>query len=69
VGSCDDCAADQACVLYVAQLGPIAHCVQVPDDCSGKPSCACMGAGACTGVFDLCSDTQDGLSCACPVCS
>jgi hypothetical protein len=67
--SCDDCTASQACVVYDTQLGSMPHCVEVPTACLGKATCDCMGAGVCTGVFDLCSDGQDSIHCGCPVCS
>lgn len=67
VPSCADCPEDEACVEYVAQLGPVAHCSPIPEECGGTPSCACM-AEVCVSPFDACGDAPDGLSCGCPVC-
>lgn len=64
------CAVDEVCVTHVTQLGPVTACEAIDASCEeGEPSCSCMGQDVCTGVFDLCSDNDDGgLSCHCPVC-
>lgn len=66
--SCDDCGLGQVCVTHFTQLGPEFSCAPIADECDGTPTCGCMGEQVCTGVFDACSETEDGLGCACPVC-
>jgi hypothetical protein len=67
--SCDDCGTDEVCVTRFTQLGPQVSCAPIAASCEGgEPSCACMGADVCTGVFDACSESDDGLACSCPVC-
>lgn len=68
VASCADCAQTDACVSYVAQLGPQHHCVSVPS--CGAASCACLGPTVCVGVFNACSDQSgvEGVTCGCPTC-
>lgn len=68
VTSCDACGPDQVCVQYVTQLGPEVHCVDILPACNASPSCECMGNSTCTTPFDLCSDSNVGISCDCPVC-
>jgi hypothetical protein len=47
VGSCTQCAADQACVNSNTMMMPGLHCVDVPNSCNGQISCACMGENVC----------------------
>jgi hypothetical protein len=69
VGHCGQCAPGQACVAEATQVGPIYHCVDVPESCDGDTSCACLGESVCVGVFNLCSDAAAGhLECHCPTC-
>jgi hypothetical protein len=68
VGSCAQCAATQACVKEVTQIGTSVHCVPIPPACDDKPSCACMGGGVCVGIFDTCTETAEGLECTCSAC-
>jgi hypothetical protein len=68
VSDCKQCdASTQACVTYVAMIGPQRHCVETPAACQGKPTCACMGASVCVGLYKSCGD-GNGLSCSCPNC-
>lgn len=64
------CGVGEACVTQVTQLGPMPACAEIPASCEeGVASCSCMSEDVCTGVFNLCSDNDDGgLSCHCPVC-
>ena len=59
----------QVCVRDDMMIGPIYHCLDVPDECNGDPSCDCMGELACPETGFHCNDegTAD-LSCYCPVC-
>jgi hypothetical protein len=67
--TCADCALGETCVTRFTQLGPEVSCVPTSPACGDGPAtCACMGADVCTGVFDACSETEDGLGCSCPVC-
>ena len=68
VGGCEQCGDDQACVAEVAQLGPVYHCVELPDSCNGTADCACLGDSVCVGSFNLCSDSANGIECHCPAC-
>jgi hypothetical protein len=70
-GSCptSGCPAGTVCVTEVGGVagGGGAYCAQVPVECHGQPSCACMGVCACTGAFGLqperCSDQGGALTC------
>lgn len=65
----DSCGADEVCVTMVTQLGPQFSCEPVSADCEDDATCGCMGEDVCTGVFNACSDNEDGgISCGCPVC-
>ncbi len=69
----DDCAvcaaAGAVCVVEIAQLGPVYHCVETPPACGTSPDCACMGDSVCLAPFDSCSDAGPGrIDCSCPTC-
>jgi hypothetical protein len=70
VPDCAKCAATDACVSYVAQLGPQRHCVSIPAACGGNASCSCLGPTTCISPFNACSDLSGikGVTCGCPVC-
>jgi len=68
VGSCADCTGGLVCVANETMLGYEYHCVLAPPGCAGTPSCACMGGAVCAGTYHLCSETANGLQCACPEC-
>jgi hypothetical protein len=68
VAECGQCGAMQACVTEVTQLGLLRHCVQLPGECGGAPTCACLGPAVCLAPFDTCSTSGEGLSCSCPSC-
>ena len=69
VGDCSQCnAAGHLCVTEQTQLGLRHHCVPLPGECQGDPTCACMGASVCLAPFDTCSDSATGVTCSCPAC-
>lgn len=63
VDDCAACTATQACVFYG---GGIMHhyCVDVPPECNGTASCACMGQSICGNI--PCGGTGNQLFCAIP---
>jgi hypothetical protein len=70
VTSCAVCeSAGLSCVVHepggLTPLGPTFHCVAVPADCSGQPSCACMKT-----CLEPAMCSEDGLRCTefCPNC-
>lgn len=69
VSYCEQCGPGQACVAEVAQTGPVYHCIEMPAECNGAPSCECMGDTVCVGAFDQCIDANNGtLECQCSTC-
>jgi hypothetical protein len=63
VAACDQCdQASQVCVHI--SVGPVErlHCVALPPECGGTPSCACMGASVCGGI--PCSEGSGEIVCA-----
>jgi hypothetical protein len=70
VHACSDCTGSLACASYQTQLGPQAHCVDIPKSCGGAATCACMGPSVCTDPFSSCNDLSgsQGVSCGCPTC-
>jgi hypothetical protein len=50
----------QACVFENGAVG-VAHCVNVPTECNGDASCACMGR-LCGGITP-CADLPNGIAC------
>lgn len=69
VGSCAQCdAKTQTCVTDSTKAGLRLHCADIPPSCGGKPTCACMGAAVCVGVFDVCNDAAEGILCGCSAC-
>lgn len=47
VGSCSQCQDGQACVHSNTMMIPATHCVDIPANCNGQISCACMGESVC----------------------
>lgn len=61
VSDCSACAGvRQACVFENGAVG-VAHCVDVPPECSGNATCACMGQ--LCGAITPCTDLSNGISC------
>lgn len=63
VDDCAACTATQACVFYGGGIMK-RHCVDVPPECNGTPSCACMGQMICGNI--PCGGTGNQLDCQIP---
>lgn len=74
VPSCAECMQSNAiCVQLDLQGGDTslsAHCVKVPDACSGNATCQCMGSSVCVAPYSACQDFSGikGMACSCPNC-
>ena len=62
--------AGQTCVQYDTQLGPQAHCVEIPAACGSDGTCACLAPGSCIAPYRSCTNFSGirGISCSCPTC-
>jgi hypothetical protein len=64
VSDCTQCGTGQACASYGGGIMK-SHCVDVPPECGGTPSCACMGESLCGSI--PCGDDGNGhLTCQIP---
>ncbi len=63
VDDCAACTATQACVFFGGGIMK-RHCVDIPPECGGTASCACMGQSICGGV--PCGGTGNQLDCQIP---
>lgn len=66
--SCD--ARTELCVQR-EPVGPaiVYECKPIPQGCQERRDCACVGAGVCTGGFNVCSDIgPNTVDCMCPMC-
>jgi len=71
VPSCDACDEGEACVQVVTMLGSLYSCQDLPDDCGGVPTCACLPPDTCMAPYDTCEDGDAGdgmITCSCPAC-
>lgn len=68
VPGCEHCNDGEACVETTTQQATTYSCQDVPDDCDGVPTCACMPADTCTMPFDVCADADGLIQCSCPMC-
>jgi hypothetical protein len=69
VGSCEQCAAGEACVTLVGEGALGDHCVDVPAECNGTIDCGCTGSSACVKPFGFCTQpAPTQLDCECPNC-
>ncbi len=73
VPSCLDCVGPLTTCVSIDTQGAESgthHCVDVPKGCEGNPTCSCMGASVCTGLYSACQDLSGlpGMVCSCPNC-